>query len=73
MAAEISFDNGNTYYGIEDVQEIAEEVERLGLDTIAAYMDGDTRERCHAESDAETDAEWVIDYLKMAGEDLIIG
>jgi hypothetical protein len=36
-------------------------------------MDDDARERCHMESDATDEAEWLADYLRMADEDLVIG
>jgi hypothetical protein len=75
--AQVSFDNGCNWYDPandpEDLEEVGRHIEEIGMDIIAGYMDNETCERCVSVSDAETDAEWLADYLRMAKEDLIIG
>ena len=69
----ISFDNGTTFFGPEDADEIREGIEEVGWETIVERMDDETRERCNMESDATEEAEWLCDYLRMADWDLVIG
>ena len=84
--AQVSFDNGNTYLDPnDDYDEIAfvvndkdedgmtDQQREWWWEEIVNHMDDETRERCHAESDAETNAEWLCDYLRMADENLVIG
>ena len=65
--AYISIDNGHSYTTAADA------LQALGLDTIAAYMDDDTREAVHAELAPCTDLAFLERYLQIASDDLIIG
>jgi hypothetical protein len=71
--ARISIDNGNSYIDHNEVAELREAIDYVGWDVIVEVMDDDVRERCHMESDATDEPEWLADYLRMADEDLVIG
>lgn len=74
--AQISFDNGNTYYDpIEDSDEIAEGLEWHDWDAIVNLMDDETREETHLsfEYDEGDSLGFLIAYLKRADHDLVIG
>lgn len=64
---QISVDNGATY------TTPAAALEEIGLDTMAEYMDDDTREAAHNEIAPCTDLEFLERYLEIAPDDLIIG
>lgn len=51
---------------------IKEALEALGIDTLAHYMDGETREAV-CMMDVENDEQFLEEYLKRAPYDLIIG
>ena len=63
----ISIDNGTTY------TTPAEAIKAVGMDTIANYMDDDTREAVHNELAPCSDIEFLSRYLELAKDDLIIG
>ena len=64
---QISIDNGATYVTP------AEALEVVSIDTIAEYMDNDTRETVHNELAPCSDVEFLTRYLEIAPDDLIIG
>lgn len=64
---QISIDNGATYVTP------AEALEVVSIDTIAEYMDDDTREAVHNELAPCSDIEFLTRYLEIAPDDLIIG
>lgn len=63
----ISIDNGATY------TTPAEALKEISLDTMAEYMDDDTREAVHNELAPCSDLEFLTRYLEIAPGDLIIG
>lgn len=63
----ISIDNGMHYVTPEEA------LERVTLDTMAVYMDDETRERVHRELAPCSDLEFLTRYLEIAPDDLIIG
>jgi hypothetical protein len=63
----ISIDNGNSWTTPEAA------IATLGLDVIVNYMDDDDRERTHLEMAPCTDSEFLIHYLEIAKDDIIIG
>ena len=65
--AQISINNGHSYTTPEDA------LQEHSIDTIANYMDDDTREAVYRELAPCTDAEFLTRYLELAAEDLIIG
>ena len=65
--ARISINNGTTY------TTPAEALEEISLDTMAEYMDDDTREAVHNELAPCSDLEFLTRYLEIAPGDLIIG
>ena len=65
--ARISIDNGAHWVNPEKA------LESIDLDTMAQYMDDDTREAVHAELAPCTDAEFLRRYLELAPYDLVIG
>ncbi len=65
--AGISINNGHSYCTPEEA------LERHSIDTLANYMDDDTREAVHAELAPCTDLEFLTRYLEIAPDDLIIG
>lgn len=65
--ARVSLDNGNTYVTA------AQAVQDAPWETIVAAMDDDTRERVHDEIAPCTEVEFLVRYLQLAREDLIIG
>lgn len=50
-----------------------EALEQYSIDTLALYMDDDTRESVHNDLAPCSDLEFLIEYLKRASHDLIIG
>ena len=81
----MSIDNGRTFDKVETT-EAAEEIfwslqGQTGWsfgsawETIVNYMDDEAREAAHQEIDPEswTEADFLVEYLKQAKEDLIIG
>lgn len=65
--ARISINNGATY------TTPAEALEEISIDTMAEYMDNDTREDVHNELAPCSDVEFLERYLELAPADLIIG
>lgn len=65
--ARISINNGATY------TTPSEALDGISLDTMAEYMDDDTREAVHNEIAPCTDLEFLERYLEIAPDDLIIG
>lgn len=63
----ISIDNGSTWISAEEA------LNQMPLDTMAVYMDDDTREAIHAELAPCDDLEFLQAYLGLAKDDLIIG
>lgn len=63
----ISISNGATY------TTPAEALEEISLDTMAEYMDDDTRETVHNKFTPCSDVEFLERYLELAPNDLIIG
>lgn len=63
----ISTDNGHSFCTPEEA------LQEYSLDTIATYMDDDTRERVHYELAPCSDIEFLTRYLELSTEDLIIG
>ena len=64
---QISIDNGATY------TTPAEALEEISIDTMAEYMDDDTREAVHNELSPCSNVEFLTRYLELAPADLIIG
>lgn len=64
---QISINNGATY------TTPAEALEEISIDTMAEYMDDDTRERVHDELAPCSDIDFLTRYLELAPADLIIG
>lgn len=62
----ISIDNGHSY------TTPAEALEAVGMETLAQYMDDETRERVHA-MDLDSEESFLAAYLELAAEDLVIG
>ena len=67
IMAQISINNGHSYTTPEDA------LREHNMDTIAHYMDDDTREAAHRELAPCTNAEFLAAYLARATDDLIIG
>ena len=65
--ARISINNGATY------ATPTEALKEISLDTMAEYMDDDTREAVHDELAPCSDVEFLTRYLELAPDDLIIG
>ena len=63
----IKINNGATY------TTPAEALEEISLDTMAEYMDDDTREAVHNELAPCSDIEFLERYLEIAPDDLIVG
>ena len=63
----ISIDNGRTYVTPEEA------LEEFDLEVIAHYMDDDDRERTHRDVAPCTDLEFLIHYLEIAKDNIIIG
>ena len=66
-AKQISIDNGNSYVTP------AEAIDAMAWDVIAHMMDDDIRETVHNELAPCTEEEFLVAYLEMATDDLIIG
>ena len=64
---QISIDNGAHIIDPEDA------LEEMDIETMAEYMDDETREAVHRELAPCTDLEFLVRYLKLAPDDLIIG
>lgn len=65
--ARISIDNGATWTTPSDA------LEAVSIQTMAEYMDDDTRETVHAELAPCADTDFLRRYLELAPADLIIG
>lgn len=67
----ISLDNGRTCMTAHEAigQILADNL----WDTVAQYMDDDTREEVHAYFAPCTEEEFLTEYLRRAPEDLVIG
>lgn len=63
----ISIDNGSHWTNPADA------LKEIDIDTMAVYMDDDTREAVHAELAPCSDVEFLTRYLELAADDLIIG
>ena len=63
----ISVDNGMHWVSPETA------LGTIDIDTMAVYMDDDTREAVHHDIAPCTDPEFVAEYLHRAPDDLIIG
>lgn len=66
-SARISVDNGHSFV------EPAEALESVGMDVIVNLMDDTIRGKVHAELAPCTDEEFLVRYLELADDDLIIG
>lgn len=64
---QISINNGHSYITPEEA------LEAVSLDTMAVYMDDDTRETVHDELAPCSDIDFLARYLELAPDDLIIG
>lgn len=64
---QISIDNGHSY----TTPEMA--LQAVSLDTLAQYMDDDTREQVHMELAPCSDLVFLREYLERAPYDLIFG
>ncbi len=64
---QISINNGATYTTPADA------LKGIDIDTMAVYMDDDTREAVHAALAPCSDVEFLTRYLELAPDDLIIG
>ena len=62
----ISIDNGNTYSTPEDT------IAAVGMDVIVHMMDDDTRRAVDAMG-VDNDVDFLVRYLQIADDDLIIG
>ena len=67
----ISLDNGRTYMTAHAA--IGQILSDNLWDTVAQYMDDDTREEGHAYYAPCTEEEFLTEYLRRAPEDLVIG
>jgi len=63
----LSIDNGNSY-----TTKFSKAIKKLGWDTIVNFMDDDIREKATNIAPC-TDREFLIYYLKLANDNLIIG
>lgn len=63
----ISTNNGATWTTPEEA------LEHVSMETIAQYMDDETREQVHEELAPCTDSEFLRRYLEIAPDNLIIG
>lgn len=66
--------NGNPNYdwNANDIEEHWNEIEPL-WDMLVQFMDDETRENVHLEFAPCTEQEFLIEYLKRAPHDLIVG
>jgi hypothetical protein len=64
---QISINNGNSFTTPEKA------IEALDWDVIVHYMDDETREQVHSELAPCAELDFLIRYLELAPEDLIIG
>jgi hypothetical protein len=64
---QISIDNGHSYVTP------AEAIEAMSWDVIVNMMDDDTREAVHNEIAPCTEIEFLVRYLEIAPDDLVIG
>lgn len=67
----ISLNNGRTYLTAKEA--MIEINERNLWDVVANMMDDDTREKVHAEFAPCTEDEFLIRYLALAEDDIVIG
>jgi len=70
--AQISFDNGLNYYGINNLYQVDDLILRF-WDQIVALMDDDKRERLHGMFAPCTQIYFLTQYLNIANKDIIIG
>ena len=67
----ISLDNGHSYMTAQEA--MPEITSRNMWDTVINMMDDDTREKVHSELVPCTEVEFLMRYLELANDDLIIG
>jgi hypothetical protein len=68
---QISLNNGHSYM---TAQEAMPEITRRNMwDVVVNMMDDDTREAVHADVAPCTELEFLVRYLELATDDLIIG
>ena len=65
----ISLDNGRNYLTAAE----AVKDDRFNMDALAMLMDDEIRERVHSELAPCTDEAFLVRYLELADNDLIIG
>ncbi len=74
MAAKISFDNGNTFFGLDEMPEIMESINTFCYwPVIESYMDSDICEIVHNELAPCTHEQFLRRYLELSKDDLVIG
>lgn len=72
--ARISFDNGITYYGVDDMPEIIDAINSCCYwSVVEAFMDKDVCEVVHNELTPCTRGKFLHRYLELAKDDLIVG
>ena len=74
MAAQISFDNGNSFYGLDDMAEITEAINTFHYwPVVESFMDSEVCETIHNELAPCTNEQFLQRYLELAIDDLVIG
>lgn len=72
MTRSISLDNGNTYYSIDDLTDIAPEIDKYWR-ALEVMMDDDTREAVIWDMAPCSNLDFLREYLTRATDDLILG
>lgn len=70
--ARLSLDNGNSYLSIVDLEDNAEEIDRL-WGALREVMDAGAMERAHASNAPNDHLGFIAAYLEQASDDLVIG
>ena len=63
----ISIDNGNTFCEPEEA------LRQVGMETLVEYMDDEIREAVHRELAPCSEVEFLMRYLELADENLVVG